>query len=136
MSILIDTSSIIAFLDKSEEHHHFVMQQMGSLKRPFYTCESVLSEAFFLLQKPRRAPQRLLELLESGKISVSFSYSKHASRVREIMQSYMDLPVSFADACLVCMYEMAHTATIFTLDNDFTIYCTSKGNPLSLIIPS
>lgn len=110
---------------------------MDHLEGPFYTCESVLSETFFLMQKPRNAPQRLLDLLETGKIKIPFSYSKHASRIREIMQTYANLPASFADACLV---RMAETTTVgvkvFTLDTRFSIYRTSKGKPLSLIIPS
>lgn len=45
--IIIDTGPIVAFLDKNDAEHGFVLQQMSQLKAPFFTCESAISEAFF-----------------------------------------------------------------------------------------
>lgn len=50
------------------------------------------------------------------------------------MRTYASVPMSFADACLVCMAELDSSA-IFTLDSDFSVYRKNRNEPLKLIIP-
>ena len=38
------------------------------------------------------------------------------------MHRYRNVPMSLADACLVCMAEENRGSRIFTLDSDFSIY--------------
>lgn len=135
MKVIVDTGPIVAFFDKNEHNHHFVLEQMQNLEGPFYTCEAVLSEALFLLGKKISWKEKFLSLLASGKIEVPFSYSNHAFRVQEIIQTYKNLPSSFADACLLCMAETTPESRVFTLDGDFSIYRTSQGDSISLISP-
>ena len=135
MNVIIDAGPLIAFLDKREHYHDFAMQQVKKLQAPFFTCESVLSETFFLLQRANVSQQSLLELLNTDKIKIAFSYARHVNRVHKIVENYANLPASFADACLVSMYEDTREAKIFTLDTDFTVYRTDGGDPLSLIHP-
>ena len=49
--VIIDTGPIVAFLVKEETHHQWVIEQFQRLPAPFLTCESVLTEAFFLVRK-------------------------------------------------------------------------------------
>jgi predicted nucleic acid-binding protein len=55
-------------------------------------------------------------------------------RVGELMLRYHDVPMSFADACLVSMAEVEDSA-VFTLDRDFSVYRRGKNGPLRLIMP-
>ncbi|MCH8981628.1 hypothetical protein IH922_06385 [candidate division KSB1 bacterium] len=80
------------------------------------------------------APVALIELLRRSILDVSFSYAEHAERVNELMVKYADVPMSFADGCLVCMTEQTES-TIFTLDSDFRIYRRRRNQPLQLIAP-
>lgn len=135
MSILIDTGPIIDFLDGNDAYHHFVEEEMKALNSPLYTCEAVITESFFLLQRIPQGVARLIELIESDKIRISFDYSAHLKRVHWFIKKYTNVPMSFADACLVHMAEATESSRIFTLDSDFAIYRTSKGKPYSLISP-
>lgn len=50
------------------------------------------------------------------------------------MVQYRNVPISFADACLVCMAELQESQLI-TLDSDFLIYRTHKDRPIHVISP-
>lgn len=113
MNVIVDTGPIVALLNKKDRYHGFVDEQMRSLQAPFYTCEAVITE----------------------KIDSTFDYPKHKSRVHQIIQSYNKLPASFADACLVSMFDTTPNASIFTLDSDFNIYRNFTGNTIPLISP-
>jgi predicted nucleic acid-binding protein len=51
------------------------------------------------------------------------------------MEIYRNVPMSFADACLVCLVENHPGSTLFTLDRDFTIYRQFKRRLITLIAP-
>ena len=43
-------------------------------------------------------------------------------RIFALMHKYRSVPMSLADACLVCMAEDATGSRVFTADSDFAIY--------------
>jgi len=94
----------------------------------------VLTEAHFLLASIPMGTRRLVELVARGGIDFSFSYADHADRVGELMMRYADVPMSFADACLVCMAEQIDSA-IVTFDSDFRIYRKHRDQALQVIMP-
>lgn len=51
------------------------------------------------------------------------------------METYKNVPMSFADACLVCMVEQSPDSEVFTLDRDFTIYRQQRRRLIPLIAP-
>ena len=62
-----------------------------------------------------------------------FAYHEEKALVNALMLKYRNVPMSFADACLVVMYEPG--AKILTLDSDFLIYRTLDGQPLDVMMP-
>ena len=56
-------------------------------------------------------------------------------QIRSFMYNYKNLPASFADSCLVYLYETITNSNILTLDSDFTIYRDQQGKPLELLTP-
>ena len=56
-------------------------------------------------------------------------------KVFGLMETYRNVPMSFADACLVCMVEQNPGASIFTLDRDFAIYRQQRRRMIPLIAP-
>ena len=134
MRVLLDTGPLVAMLYRREQHHGWSLQQAATLLRPFYSCEAVLTEAHFLLGRVPQGTQRLIDLIERGVIDLSFSYGANQDRVHSLMESFSDVPMSFADACLVCMGEQAESE-VFTLDSDFRVYRIHRQQPLRLIIP-
>ncbi len=135
MVTLIDPGPLYAYINRREDHHAWAVEQVASLGVPFYTCEAVLSEAYFLLAGTPTGNQRHIEVLERGLLDLSFSYADHLERVNDLMRTYENIPMSFADACLVRMAEIHRGNRIFTTDDDFRIYRTHGDTPIDVLMP-
>jgi predicted nucleic acid-binding protein len=133
---LLDTGVIVGLLHKHDQHHEWAKRQFDRVSAPFYTCEAVLSEAFHLLEGVPTGPERLLSVLERGIFDLSFSYARHTGRVHERMRTYADQPMSFADACLVCMAETHPERPVVTTDDDFQVYRTASDESLDMRLPN
>ncbi|HNG34544.1 MAG TPA: pilus assembly protein, partial [Blastocatellia bacterium] len=55
--------------------------------------------------------------------------------VSKLLEKYADVPMSFADACLVRMSELYPDSAVFTLDSDFKIYRRNGRQAIPLIFP-
>jgi predicted nucleic acid-binding protein len=53
----------------------------------------------------------------------------------QLMRTYRNVPISFADACLVRMSELHQNAPVFTLDRDFRIYRRHGRQLIETIMP-
>lgn len=133
--ILVDTGPLVAWLLNEEAHHAWVVERFRELPAPFLTCESVLSETFFLVRRLTQSSFRFVELLEIPLLSVSFDLREEKQAVGELMRKYADLPMSLADACLVRMAELHDRAAVFTLDRQFRIYRKHGRRSIPTIAP-
>ena len=124
---LIDTSVIVALLDKSESSHELCKEIIQTLDSPLVTCEAVIAETCYLLRNCSGASAAVLKNVEQGIFHLGFDLSQSAKRIRELMKKYQSVPMDFADACLVCLAEELETDTILTLDQDFQIYRWSRN---------
>jgi predicted nucleic acid-binding protein len=114
---LVDTGFLIALLDARDRHHHWAADLASRQPPPWTTCEAVLSEAFHMLG-PRDA-EALVALLRRYAILASFRFEQSTELVLTLMQKYADVPMSFADACLVRMTEVLPDPVLLTTDADF-----------------
>jgi|AntRauTorcE11897_2_1112592.scaffolds.fasta_scaffold00548_8 predicted nucleic acid-binding protein len=137
MMILVDTGPLYAFFNKRDQWNWWVGKTLGEYEPPLYTCESVISETIFLLQRSSLEIRGLMELIARGHLVVqpAFTSKNDQNRIQQILTNYQNLPASFADACIVRMAEVHNSTQIMTFDSDFTIYRKSGGEPLNLISP-
>ena len=135
MKVILDSGPLVALLYRRDVHHRWTVQQIAELPRPFYTCEAVITESQHLLRNIPNGKQSFIALIDRSGMDLSFSYSIHRHRVDELILTYSDVPMSFADACLVCLAEQFKDAAIFTLDSDFRIYRKHRTQALQVIIP-
>jgi uncharacterized protein len=131
---IVDTGPLVAFLDRGEQHHDWACEQFRQFPGPLPTCEPVLTEALFLLRRLPAAQEKLLELVARRCLVVDFRAQPEIEAIRRVWRKYRDLPMSFADACLVCMAETTGLA-VCTLDADFAVYRIHGRTPLTLIRP-
>ena len=134
--IIVDTGPLVAFLNRSDKYHDWSKTQFAELKPPFFSCESVISEACFLLRHSEIGIKNIFQLLERELIKISFQLESEIGVVKNLMSKYKDIPMSLADACLVRMSEQISDSTICTLDKDFRIYRKDKRKFIPLIIPA
>jgi predicted nucleic acid-binding protein len=69
---IVDTGPLVAFLDRAEQHHPWVVEQIDQLQPPLLVCEPVLAEAMHLLARFPRGRDALFGLLENGALRVAF----------------------------------------------------------------
>lgn len=130
---LADTGLFVAFFRENDYYHKWAIDIFRTIEPPFFVCESVISETLF--QSNKQNIGKILDLIESGVVEISFDLSKEKDSVFKLMRKYADLPMSLADACLVRMSEMNPYAVIITLDKHFETYRKHRRNKLSVLIP-
>ena len=135
--VLVDSGPVVALLDRRDLHHQWVLRELANLHEAFVTCEAVLSEVFFLVSRIRHGNSTLIALLRDGLISTAagFSYDQESAEVLRHLERYSNVPMSFADACLVRMCEIDNDAIVFTTDRDFLTYRRNRRQPIPLISP-
>ncbi len=135
-SVIIDTGPLVALTDEKDQHHQWARRESAQLNSPFLTCDAVLSEAWFLLRQLPQAQAKLLALLTKSLIQSQFDSLAEMDSLIKLLQKYANVPISFADACLVRMSELCPDCLIFTLDSDFTIYRRHRTEAIPLLIPA
>lgn len=120
--VLLDTGVIVALLDKSERYHSSCVKALEAMIRPMITCEAVLAEACYLARQMPSAVNAILKNVQSGIIRLPWSLIGREDKVSNLIDKYSEVPMDFADACLVCMAEEFGTGDILTLDSDFKVY--------------
>jgi predicted nucleic acid-binding protein len=133
--VLIDSGAIVAALRRRDQHHPWACSTFEALTAPCLTCEAVLSESFFLLERAREGKDRLCSLLERGIVVAEFEFARHQAEVLRLLRRYDDTPMSFADACLVRMAELHENAPVFTTDTDFRTYRKNGRQAIPLVTP-
>jgi predicted nucleic acid-binding protein len=134
-TVLIDSGAIVAALLRRDEHHAWARSSFEQLAAPCLTCDAVLSESFFLLERAKEGKERLCSLLERGVVVAEFEFASQRRETLRLFRRYDDLPMSFADACLVRMAELHDDATIFTTDTDFRTYRKNGRHAIPLLTP-
>ena len=133
--IVLDTGPLVAFLNKNDKYHSWAVSEFAVIKPPLFTCESVLSEACFLLRDFPDGVANIITLLERELIRIYFHLADEIISVKNLMIKYANVPMSLSDACLVRMSEQISDSKVFTLDSDFRIYRKNKRQVIPLIIP-
>jgi predicted nucleic acid-binding protein len=133
---IVDTGPLVAWFDRAERHHRWVVGQIEKLRAPLLVCEPVLAETMYLLMNYASAKNALFQLLENGALTIAFRIEEHLGPLRALLKKYQDTPMSLADACLVRMAEIHEHHDILTLDSDFSVYRKHKRVPLTLICPA
>jgi uncharacterized protein len=134
--VLADTGALVALLDRSDEWHGWAVEIFKTLSPPLLTCEAVLAEAWHLLGDAGPSRAALIRLHRSGIIRMAFDFEMEAASVWRLLEKYADVPMDFADACLVRMAELHSQSSIWTMDADFRVYRRNRRQTIPLIFPS
>jgi uncharacterized protein len=104
--IIIDTGVLVAFMMPSDKFHQWAVSSLTNIQYPVLTCEAVITEVCFLLQRVHGGREKALQLVKQGYIEIPFRLCDEIESVEKLMQRYDSVPISLADACLVRMSEI------------------------------
>ena len=132
---IADTGVIVAALNKREKYHLWTLEQMRVLRVPMLTCEAVITEACYLMRSKPNGKEDVLALIERGILEIDFSLQAEVGAIKNLMTKYENVPMDFADGCVVRMSETIDNSVVFTLDGDFWIYRKYDREQIPLVIP-
>jgi predicted nucleic acid-binding protein len=125
----------VALLDRSEQHHRDSVNAVSTLEAPLITCEAVIAESCYLLRDFEGAAAAVLGNVDRGIFQIPYRLTGNAGGVVKLLRKYADVPMAFADACLVDMASDFQTGRILTLDADFRLYRWGRNRPFELLLP-
>lgn len=132
--VLLDTGVLVAALDRRQQHHASCREAILNFNGGFVTCESVISEACFLLRAAPGAAEAIMANVDSGLIEVRPVLPSAAKAIAKFLRKYADQEVDFADACLVSLAGELGSGKILTLDSDFRHYRWGANRPFELLL--
>ncbi len=122
--ILIDAGPLIAIVDRDDRDHDRCVSVLRRLAVPLVTTWPALTEAMYLLgdRAGWAAQERLWRMLLRRDLIARVTDQPTLARAFDLMRTYRNVPMDFADATLVALAESLDDRRVFTLDRDFTIY--------------
>ncbi len=132
-SALVDAGFLVALLSRRDTHHEWAVAQAAGFALPWITCEAALSEAFHLLGPTGIGV--LASLLRRGALVSRYRFADDMDSVLKLLGKYADVPMSFADACLVRMTETLNDPLLLTTDEDFRIYRRHGRQVIPCVLP-
>jgi predicted nucleic acid-binding protein len=128
---LMDTGPLVAFLSANDQHHAWAADAFEALSGRLISCEAVLSEASFVLGQRRAV---VLELVERLGVEVQ-PLGTELRTLRQLMDKYATVPMSFADACLVRLADLHPSAVVMTCDSELRTYRRSNRRVITTLMP-
>ena len=120
--ILIDSGPLIALFDGSDKYHSASVEFIKTNHSELITTLASVTETLHLLDFNRNAQIDFLGWVNAGAVILEPITSDDFLRIKELVTKYSDLPMDFADACLVFLAEKLNITRIATIDRDFDIY--------------
>jgi predicted nucleic acid-binding protein len=98
------------------------------------TTLASVTETLHLLDFNRNAQIDFLGWVNAGAVTLEPISSDDLQRIKELTIKYSDLPMDFADACLVLLGEKLNISTVATIDRDFDVYRLKGKKPFTTLI--
>jgi predicted nucleic acid-binding protein len=130
---IVDAGPIVSYLT-DEANHDWAAEQFSRF-REFETCEAAVSEACARLAYAGFDQTAVIQLLHEGVLKLTFDTNYNIGRILALMDKYADVPMDFADACLVLMSEEIEDSLLVTLDKDFKFYRRHGRQVIPLLAP-
>lgn len=132
--ILIDSGPLIALFNSKDKYHAASVKFVKNNHSELITTLASVTETLRLLDFNRNAQADFLNWANAGGITINPITLSDFSRIRALMLKYSDLPMDFADACLVLLSEKLNIGEIATIDRDFNVYRTKGKKSFTILI--
>jgi predicted nucleic acid-binding protein len=134
-AVIVDAGALIALLDRSDAGHRTVVAALATITDRLLTVWPALTEAMHLLRRVRHGSDLLFDMASDGAIELADLDQSDLRRMKQLMQSYRDLPMDFADAALVRVAEREGLNRVLTFDHHFQVYRLPRRTRFQLLVP-
>lgn len=132
--ILVDSGPLIALFNGNDQYHAASVAFVKANRSELVTTIASITETLHLLSFNRNAQIDFLEWVYAGAVTIESIETADLQRIIELTKKYADLPMDFADACLVLLGEKFNIDTIATIDRDFDVYRIEGKRPFTTLI--
>jgi uncharacterized protein len=136
MTLVCDTSGLIAFFDGSDAYHADVSAAVETDPGPFIVSPHVLAEVDYLLATRLgvAAEMAALRELSGGAWDLPGYETADLRRALAIIDQYQDQNIGLADASLITLADRYRTDRLLTLDHQhFRALRTPAGKRFTLL---
>src|SRR5262249_10217928 len=106
--VIMDAGPLVAYLSARERYHEWALDTFVGVDPPSIPCETVLSEACFLVMRTGLPASLVLEYAIESEMRIGLQLEREIPAVLALMRRYENVPMSLADACLVRLAEMTN----------------------------
>ena len=132
MKAIADTSFLVAFVRRDDQHHQWAVDLAAEVTEPLLTCEAVLAETAFHL----KSVEITLALVREGLVTPAFDLLRELPRLMQLAARYADRNPDLADLCVVRLSELHPRHRVITVDvADFQVYRRNQREVIPLIAP-
>ena len=131
---IIDSGPLIALFDRSDKYHKSTLDFMKSYKGKLITSWAVITEVSHMLDFNLQVQIDFLKWCEIGGIEVYNISQDEISKIRIMMEKYIDIPMDLADGTLMYIANKENIKNIVSIDSDFDIYRTLKKQSLDNLL--
>lgn len=134
--ILLDTSGLLAAIDRSQAHHEAAARALRDASPPRVLSPFVLAELDYLLaaRVGLAAEAALLDEVARGTYQLEAVGALDVAAARRVIDRYAEHAIGLADASIVVLAERHGTTDVLTLDErHFRAMRTSDGRPFRLL---
>jgi predicted nucleic acid-binding protein len=136
MALIADSGGIYGLYDASEKKHKAIRAGFEAERGVVVIPMPVLSEIDYLLRKKLgiRAELDFIDDVCAGAFALEPCSPEDLQRSRSLIETYRDLDLGLADACVIACAERLGTRRVLTVDErHFRVVRTGRGQPLILI---
>lgn len=130
--LVADTSALFAFLNRRDQHNKTVVGLFVAEREPIVVPVAVLSELAYMVESyvGHHAMAAFLDDCQQGGFQLIWQEAD-IPRIQDLMRTYADLPLGFADAAVLSLAESSSGRVATTDRRHFTVVRTQK--PLELL---
>lgn len=116
--LIVDTGILVAAADRTDPHHTDSVSIVTDDPGPLVTTPMVMAEAAYLLGRElgSHAEVTLYQSIIDSDLTVENLASDDWTRIRELVETFADLPLGGTDASVVTIAERLGATRVATLD--------------------
>jgi len=133
-NILIDSGPLIALFDATDRYHMASVNFIKQNKARLISSLASITETLHLLGFSRCAQADFLTWINAGAVNIETIANEDLVNIKNMMVKYSDLPMDFADACLIHLGDKLNIDCIATIDRDFDIYRRKNKQPFTTLV--
>lgn len=125
--ITLDTSGILAALNRADRDHERARQTLEAERGPLIVPVGILAEAGFMIEEDLGAPvlRAFVGDLADGFYALDCG-EDDVTRIGALLDRYADLRLGFADACVIACAER-HGGRVLTFDERDFVPVSREG---------